>query len=349
MVTLWNTRRIEFNFEKIRLFVWRIIITVFLLVLSLPVLARGITILLLDRNVSTSFFDPLGGGDPILFQHLFWFFGHPEVYALILPAFGIIRHSVIFCCGKKEVFGSLGIVYAILSIGLLGCVVWAHHMFTVGIDLDTRAYFTGATIVIAVPTGIKIFRWLASIVGNKLVLTPTLMWILGFLFLFTTGGVTGIILRNSCLDISLHDTYYVVAHFHYVLSLGAVFGIICGMNLWFSVFLGRNFNNIVRISIFFLIFLGVNLTFFPLHFLGLQGIPRRYRDYPDIFYYWNIVSSLGSFLSIISIVIFYLVIFFSLLRKNLIVSNQNLSTSVEWVWGRTITHHSYYQNSFLVV
>lgn len=347
IVTLWNTRRIEFNFEKIRLFVWRVIITVFLLVLSLPVLARGITILLLDRNIRTSFFDPIGGGDPILFQHLFWFFGHPEVYALILPAFGIIRHSVIFCCGKKEVFGTLGITYAIIRIGLLGRVVWAHHIFTVGIDLDTRAYFTGATIVIAVPTGIKVFRWLASIIGNKIIFTPTIIWILGFLFLFTTGGVTGVVLRNRCLDISLHDTYYVVAHFHYVLRLGAVFGIICGINLWFSIFIGSRLNNILGISIFFIIFLGVNITFFPIHFLGLQGIPRRYRDYPDIFYYWNIVASSGRFLRIVSMLIFYTTVMFSIFFKNLIISNQNLSSSIEWIWGVSIRHHTYYQNSFL--
>ena len=349
IVTLWNTRRLEYNFEKIRLFVWRIIVTVVLLVLSLPVLARGITILLLDRNISTSFFDPIGGGDPVLFQHLFWFFGHPEVYALILPAFGIIRHSVIFCCGKKEIFGSLGIIYAIMRIGLLGCVVWAHHMFTVGLDLDTRAYFTGATMVIAVPTGIKIFRWLSSIIGAKLNYTPVVLWILGFLFLFTVGGVTGIVLRNRCLDISMHDTYYVVAHFHYVLSLGAVFGILCGITLWVSLFTGANLNNTVRVSVFILIFIGVNLTFFPIHFLGLQGIPRRYRDYPDIFYYWNMVASSGRFLRIVSILMFFLSIFYSMLNKNISLVTQNLSRSVEWSWGTSCSHHSYYQNSYLNV
>lgn len=349
IVTLWNTRSLEYNFEKVSLFVWSIIITVVLLVLSLPVLARGITMLLLDRNVRTSFFDPMGGGDPVLFQHLFWFFGHPEVYALILPAFGIISHSVMFCCGKKEIFGSLGMIYAIIRIGLLGCVVWAHHIFTVGIDLDTRAYFTGATIVIAVPTGIKIFSWLASIIGSKIVITPVLLWVVGFLFLFTAGGVTGIVLRNSCLDISLHDTYYVVAHFHYVLSLGAVFGILCGINLWISLFVGVNLNNTVRVSMFLLIFLGVNLTFFPMHFLGLQGMPRRYRDYPDIFYYWNAMASSGRFLRIVSILLFYLAVFFSIIGKNVRIYNQNLSNSVEWIWGVRISHHRYYQNSYLRV
>lgn len=349
IVTLWNTRSVEFTFEKVTLFVWRIIITVFLLVLSLPVLARGITILLLDRNISCSFFDPIGGGDPVLFQHLFWFFGHPEVYALILPAFGVISHSVMFCCGKKEVFGTLGITYAIISIGLLGCVVWAHHIYTVGIDLDTRAYFTAATIVIAVPTGIKIFRWLTTVIGRSLIFSPILLWIFGFLFLFTVGGVTGIVLSNSCLDISLHDTYYVVGHFHYVLRLGAVFGILCGITLWTPVFFGRSINSIVCISIFFILFLGVNITFFPMHFLGLQGIPRRYRDYPDIFYTWNAVSSLGRLLRLFSIIL----LFFSLGNlfwiKSVIVSEQTLSRRREWYFGVPFSHHTYNQSLNFIV
>ena len=349
MVTLWNTRSIEVTFEKVTLFVWSIIITVLLLVLSLPVLARGITMLLLDRNISTSFFDPIGGGDPVLFQHLFWFFGHPEVYALILPAFGIISHAVIFCCGKKEVFGTLGMTYAIIRIGLLGCVVWAHHMFTVGMDLDTRAYFTGATIVIAVPTGIKIFSWLASIMGTKLVITPVLLWVFGFLFLFTTGGVTGIVLRNSCLDISMHDTYYVVAHFHYVLRLGAVFGILCGINLWAPLFLGVSLNGTTIVVTFILLFVGVNITFFPMHFLGLQGIPRRYRDYPDMFQYWNRVASFGSLLRIISILVFYSALIISVFNSSNIVHAQTLSRRVEWKWGVVMSHHTYNQNLIIRV
>lgn len=343
IVTLWNLRGTEVRFEKVTLFVWAIIISVLLLVLSLPVLAGGITILLLDRNVRTSFFDPNGGGDPILYQHLFWFFGHPEVYVLILPAFGILRHAIIQVTGKKEVFGSLGIVYAIMGIGLLGCVVWAHHIFTVGLDLDTRAYFTSATIIIAVPTGIKIFSWLASLFGRNIVWNPILLWILGFLFLFTVGGVTGIVLSNRSLDILIHDTYYVVAHFHYVLSIGAVFGIILGFNLWAPIFFGNLLNSFRTLTVFILMFTGVNLTFFPIHFIGLNGIPRRYRDYPDIFLGWNIVCSFGSILRFLSMFLILTIMIETLINKNTVLNNQYLSQGVEWSWGIPAMHHRYRQ------
>jgi len=345
MSTMWNNRGVEVSFDKITLFTWSIIITGLLLVLSLPVLAGGITILLLDRNLNTSFFDASGGGDPVLFQHLFWFFGHPEVYALILPAFGVVSHSVMFICGKKEIFGNLGMVYAIMAIGFLGCVVWAHHMFTVGIDLDTRAYFTSATIIIAVPTSIKIFRWLASLFGSQFEISPVVLWVSGFLFLFTVGGVTGIVLSNRRIDISLHDTYYVVAHFHYVLSLGAVFGVLCGITLWSPLMLGVCLSNLGVNTVFWLMFFGVNITFLPMHFLGLNGIPRRYSDYPDMFLSWNVVCSVGRALSLSSIVLLLVLVLEATVSGRVNSSSQSLRAAQEWTWGMPMSFHTLSQSA----
>ena len=342
ITTIFNMRAPGMTLHKMPLFVWSVLVTAFLLLLALPVLAAAITMLLVDRNFGGAFFDAAAGGDPVLYQHLFWFFGHPEVYIMILPGFGIIS-QIVATFSRKPVFGYLGMAYAMVAIGVVGFVVWAHHMFTTGMSVDMKMYFTAATMVIAVPTGIKIFSWIATMWGGSVSFKTPMVWAMGFIFMFTVGGVTGVVLANGGLDDNLHDTYYVVAHFHYVLSLGAVFSLFAGFYYWFGKMSGRHLNEFLGHLHFWVFFIGVNVLFFPMHFLGNSGMPRRYPDYPEAFAYWNGVASFGYAIMAVGVLIFFVNVIWSLVAGRRAEDNYwgEGATTLEWTLTSPPPYHQF--------
>ncbi len=343
ITTFLNMRAPGMTLFKVPLFSWSIFVTSWLILLSLPVLAGAITMLLMDRNFGFTFFDPAGGGDPVLYQHILWFFGHPEVYIVILPGFGLISH-VIATFSRKPIFGYLPMVWAIIAIGFLGFVVWAHHMYTVGMSLQQQAYFMLATMTIAVPTGVKVFSWIATMWGGSIEFRAPMLFAFGFLILFTFGGVTGIVLSQASVDRAYHDTYYVVAHFHYVMSLGAVFTIFAGVYFYFGKMTGRQYPEFAAKIHFWMFFIGANLTFFPQHFLGRQGMPRRYIDYPEAFSTWNAVSSWGAYLSFASFILFFGIVWYGLTRGAKVTENNywnEYADTLEWTLPSPPPEHTF--------
>ncbi|HTJ88745.1 MAG TPA: cytochrome c oxidase subunit I [Acidocella sp.] len=342
IATILNMRAPGMSLHKMPLFCWAILVTAFLLLLAIPVLAGAVTMLIMDRNFGTSFFEPSGGGDPVLFQHLFWFFGHPEVYIMILPGFGIISH-VVSTFSKKPIFGYLGMAYAMVVIGFVGFVVWAHHMFVSGISTDSRIYFEVATLVIAVPTGIKVFSWIATMWGGAIEFKTPMLWAMGFIFLFVIGGATGVVLANAGIDQILHNDYFLIAHFHYVLSMGAAFAIFAGFYYWIGKMSGHQYPEFWGKVHFWTFFIGVNLTFFPQHFLGLAGMPRRYPDYADAFAGWNFVSSVGAIISGLSTLVFFYILYRIFSSKEALADNYwgEGATTLEWVVPSPAPHHTF--------